>query len=241
MRTIDALLEDRHNFKEISRPYVTLTYAQSLDGCITTRDGHALKISGPESMRLTHQIRSVHDAILVGIGTVLVDDPRLTTRKVPGEDPQPVILDTNLRFPLEARMLKNEKKPWLAAASGAEGGKKSSLEKVGVRVLELSRQEDRRLPLRDVLAALKREGIRHMMVEGGAQVITSFLDQRLVDMVVLTIAPMFLGGMRSVANPLAPAEGREDHLLAYPHLEDMHTTSLGDNLVVWGKCSKEQA
>ena len=95
------------------RPLVTLSYAQSLDGSIARERGKPLALSGPESMRLTHQLRAAHDAILVGIGTVLADDPQLTVRLVEGKSPIPVILDSRLAISPTARLFQNPKKPIL--------------------------------------------------------------------------------------------------------------------------------
>ena len=103
----------------LGRPLVTLSYAQSLDGCIAARAGERLALSGPESMQLTHQFRAAHNAILVGIGTVLADNPRLTVRLVQGQDPQPVVLDSHLRIPLEASLLHNSRRPWIACLEDA--------------------------------------------------------------------------------------------------------------------------
>lgn len=86
-------------------PFVTVSYAQSLDGCLASHDHRALALSGQASMTLTHRIRAVHDAILVGVQTVLNDDPMLTVRLVEGEHPQPIVLDSRLRFPMSARLL----------------------------------------------------------------------------------------------------------------------------------------
>ena len=92
MVPIDSWLADAHNFRQVhGRPLVTLSYAQSLDGCISLRPGIPTALSGPEAMRLTHRLRAAHDAILVGIGTILADDPRLTVRLVEGRNPQPVV------------------------------------------------------------------------------------------------------------------------------------------------------
>ena len=86
------------------RPFIIVSYAQSLDGSIATADRQQMQISGPESMRLTHQLRACCQCILVGIGTVLADNPSLTVRLVEGHHPQPIILDTNLRTPLDATL-----------------------------------------------------------------------------------------------------------------------------------------
>ncbi len=95
---------------------VGLCYAQSLDGCLAEARGRPTALSGPESGRLTHRLRSLHDAILVGVGTVLADDPRLTVRGVRGPSPQPVILDSRLRTPPDAYLVAQHPRPaWIAA------------------------------------------------------------------------------------------------------------------------------
>ena len=92
--------------RRTGRPFVTLTYAQSLDGSIAADPGQPLSLSGPQSLLLTHYLRAAHDAILVGIGTVLADNPLLNVRLVEGKNPQPVIVDSQLRFPLDANLLR---------------------------------------------------------------------------------------------------------------------------------------
>ena len=102
------------SFDHPERPFVTVSYAQSIDGSIATRRRRPLPISGPGAMRMTHGLRALHDGILVGIETVLADDPQLSVRLVEGPHPQPVVLDTRLRTPLEARLLKGGNgRPWL--------------------------------------------------------------------------------------------------------------------------------
>ncbi len=96
MTPLDDLRRFRRSLARTDRPAITLSYAQSLDGSLTTRRGRPLALSGPESYQLTHHLRADHDAILVGIDTVLADDPRLTVRGVRGEAPQPVVLDSRL-------------------------------------------------------------------------------------------------------------------------------------------------
>ncbi|MEZ4684476.1 MAG: GTP cyclohydrolase II, partial [Caldilineaceae bacterium] len=116
--TVNALITDvqRHAntyYQRCGLPFVTLSYAQSIDGSIAAADGRPLRISGDRAMQMTHMLRAAHDAILVGVGTVLADDPRLTVRLAPGNDPQPIILDSSLRTPLTARCLQNARAPWL--------------------------------------------------------------------------------------------------------------------------------
>jgi 3,4-dihydroxy 2-butanone 4-phosphate synthase/GTP cyclohydrolase II len=118
---VEAILADIRSQQQVAGrlPRVTLTYAQSLDGCIAARRGEPYLLSGPESKRMTHQLRAAHSAILVGIGTVLADNPRLTARVAGGENPQPVVLDSRLRLPLDARLLQTGS-PWIATTYSAD-------------------------------------------------------------------------------------------------------------------------
>ena len=112
--------ETRRRNAESGLPSVTLSYAQSLDGCIAVKPGSPIRLSSPESEAMTHSVRGVHDAILVGIGTVLADDPGLTVRLAKGVQPQPVILDSKLRFPIDAQLLGGSNlRPWIATTEQA--------------------------------------------------------------------------------------------------------------------------
>jgi 3,4-dihydroxy 2-butanone 4-phosphate synthase/GTP cyclohydrolase II len=219
------------------RPSVTLTYAQSLDGSISAKRGRPLTLSGPDSARLTHQLRARHDAILVGIGTVLADDPRLDVRLVEGKNPQPVVLDSRLRTPASANLLKGlagpDRPPIIVTIESAPVRRRAILEAAGAMVLCLPASEDGRVSLPDLLKHLKERGIESLMVEGGARVITSFLRERLVDFYVLTIAPVIVGGLRSVEE----LSGREPGNLiqVFPRFLDGEWARIGIDLVFCGK------
>ena len=139
MEQIDSLLaEVAERRQREGRLLVTLSYAQSLDGCIAALPGQPLAVSGTLSLTLTHQLRAAHDAILVGIGTVLADNPRLTVRLVEGRHPQPVVVDSQLRFPPDANLLKHHPLPaWSAASEHADRGRQHALERAGAHVLRL--------------------------------------------------------------------------------------------------------
>jgi GTP cyclohydrolase II len=220
------LAEAAHQRQIRGRPLVTLTYAQSLDGCISARPGESTVLSGPQTRRMTHQLRAWHDAILVGIGTLLADDSRLDVRLVAGPDPQPVILDSYLRTPPGARLLQGRRQPWIFASPEAPPAACRLLEAAGARLFFLSPEERGRLPLPALLRSLEGMGIEHLMVEGGAQVITSFLQAQLVDQVVLTIAPCFLSGYHALGGA-DPAR--------LPRLEAWESQRYGDDLVLFGR------
>ncbi|KAF8940157.1 bacterial bifunctional deaminase-reductase [Dissophora ornata] len=185
-------------------PHVTLTYAQSLDGKMAGIKGKQLILSGPESMKATHVLRSKHDAILVGIGTVLNDDPRLTVRlnsddfppgSGPIEHPQPIVLDSSLQFPTTAKLVlpTSPKKPWIFTGPRHDSSRKSELEALGAKVIILNFDPQGYLSITDLLSRLYQLSVRSLMVEGGAGIITSFLKSGLVDSFVLTIAPVYVG------------------------------------------------
>ena len=208
------------------RPFVTLSYAQSLDGSITRQRGQPLALSGQESLTLTHQLRTSHDAILVGIGTVLADDPRLTVRLVAGPNPQPIIVDSQLRLPLTAKLLTEHPcKPIVATTQTADPQKAAALAARGAALLHLPATKDGRVSLPHLLTSLHQRGIRSLMVEGGAGIITSFLAGQLVDRLVVTVAPLLVGGLNAVGN-------LNGHGL--PQLKNPQTQWLGKDMILSG-------
>jgi len=215
--------------QRLGRPFVTLSYAQSLDGSIAARPGRPLALSGSQSMALTHGLRAAHDAILVGIGTLLADNPRLNVRLVEGKDPQPIVVDSRLRFPPYASLLRNGRVPWIATSADADGERQTALEEIGARVLRLPPTANGWVDLTALLQHLGEMGVNSLMVEGGAQIITSFLAARLVDQVVLTIAPMLVGGLR-VMDYLGQAQ-----VNCFPRLRRVSYQHLGEDLVLRGE------
>ena len=213
------------------RPLVTVSYAQSLDGSIARERGRPAALSGAESLRITHRLRGAHSAILVGIGTVLSDDPLLTARDVALPSPQPVVLDTTLRTPPDSRLLReNPRPPWILAAHGADPDRRRDLEARGAVVFELGRGADGLLDPSQVLELLARHGVPSLMVEGGARVITSFLERSLVDRVAVTIVPQYLGGYRG----LGDLAGRPGPI----RLRDTRMLSAGHDYVLFGTVSE---
>ena len=232
MADLNAWLENAASRRAIpSRPLVTLTFAQSLDGCIAAQAGRRTVLSGPESSRMTHELPPIHDAILVGVGTVLADDPLLTARLPGTKDPQPVILDSQLRTPPTARLLaENPRSAWIACQEVSETGRRRALEASGARLLHLPADPAGRISLAALLECLGEMGIRRLMVEGGASVINSFLAQGLADLLVITIAPVLLGGLRSVETGLQLDPGNP----TIPRLIQVEYEQFGEDLVVIG-------
>lgn len=181
----------------LERPYVSLAFAQSLDGSISTKTGEVLNLSNQQSLILTHQLRAVHDGILVGINTVLSDNPRLNVRLTSGENPIPIVLDSELRFPLNARLITASKKRLIIFTGfGADENKEQALVERGVKVIRLEKSKCGKLDIKKMLWHLKNRRINSLMVEGGACVLSSFLTGGLAEQLILTICPIFVGGLR---------------------------------------------
>ncbi|KXN88821.1 2,5-diamino-6-ribosylamino-4(3H)-pyrimidinone 5'-phosphate reductase [Leucoagaricus sp. SymC.cos] len=196
------------------RPHVTLTYAQSLDAKIAGENGRQLILSGKESMVMTHWMRTLHDGIVIGVGTAANDDPQLNTRHLPAPTdgishplPRPIILDPGLRLSPTCKLLKNYKagtgrQPWVLCATPAGNDRArwqqryDTLSQAGASIIHLESSE-RILPVSAVLQKLSSLGIKSLMVEGGAKIINSFIQANLgtplIDALIVTVAPILVG------------------------------------------------
>jgi GTP cyclohydrolase II len=174
------------------RPYVVLKYAQTLDGRIATGGGDSKWISSPEERRVAHAMRAACDAVVVGAGTVLADDPLLTVRMVPGASPIRVVLDSSLRVPADAQVLGPDATTVVLTSERSDPDRRTALRRRGVQV-EVVRGAPEGIDLADGLSRLLALGIRSVLVEGGARVITSALRGCLADRVVAAVAPVLLG------------------------------------------------
>lgn len=210
-----------------SRPWVTLSYAQSVDACLALRRGSPTAISGVQSLQLTHAARAAHTAILVGIGTLLADDPRLTARLPNVSQPQPVILDSRLRTPPQARVLHHPLGTWIITTPTASSARADILGEHGARVVRVPADSCGRVSLPDALAYLRQESHSSVMVEGGAQILSAFLTHCLANFVLITIAPLLLGGVSAVQ--ISPARRP---------LRDVHWQPCGEDMVLLGKLSE---
>jgi diaminohydroxyphosphoribosylaminopyrimidine deaminase / 5-amino-6-(5-phosphoribosylamino)uracil reductase len=179
----------------LPRPFVTVSYAQTLDGRLATMSGSSQWISSSESLRFSHQLRADHDAVMVGIGTVLRDNPRLTVRSVPGRDPLRVVADSSLRTPPSVALLANGAAAGtvIAVTSRASEERCAAARAQGAQVLQLGPDPQNRVDLSALFAVLHERGVGSVMVEGGARLITSLLQAHLVDRLAVCIAPKVLG------------------------------------------------
>lgn len=223
-------------------PFITVKIAQTLDGRIATSTGQSQWISGSESLKYAHELRRDHDAILVGIGTVLADDPQLNVRLVEGKDPVRIIVDGRLRIPLTARVLsdKGARGVIIATSDKAESSKIDQLESRGAGVLIIPSESSSvesalsgRIDLIALMDELSRREIESVLVEGGASLITSLLRARLVDRLIAVIAPKILGAGVEWAEDLGITELRD--AVTFTSFE---TSRLGDDIVFNGMIRK---
>lgn len=214
------------------QPYVTAKWAMSLDGKIAARTGDARWISCPESRRRAHVLRGEVDAIVVGIGTVLADDPRLTRRDAPGRDPLRVVVDSRARLPLDRQLVvtAREGPVLLATTPLAPPERLQELRAAGVDVVVL--------PVRDghvdpgaLVEALAARGARHVLVEGGGELLAALFERGLVDHVLCFVAPKLIGG------DAAPGPVRGQGVDAVAHawrVEGLTATPSGVDVVLEG-------
>jgi diaminohydroxyphosphoribosylaminopyrimidine deaminase/5-amino-6-(5-phosphoribosylamino)uracil reductase len=180
-------------FRATGLPFVTAKVAASLDGKIATRTGESQWITDRSARRRARRIRASQQAVLVGINTVLADDPQLGPRIRGAQEPWRVVLDSRLRIPLGASVLKTGR-CIVACALTASSQKQQALERLGARVWRFS---GKRVPIETLLRELAAQGILSVMVEGGSEVLGSFFDDNLVDRVYWFMAPLIIGSERS--------------------------------------------
>ncbi len=192
-----ALVAPYAHFQVTRRPYVHLKVAVSADGRIAPPRGSSRWITGKRARWLGHRLRRRADTVLVGVGTVLSDDPALSVRLCPchGPPPRPVVLDTMARTPPSARLVREARgvAPLVFCGTDAPAERQEALEAAGARCVRVERDEEGRIPVSSVLAWLAGEGVQSVLVEGGSKVFASFLRGGLVDRVTLFVAPVFLG------------------------------------------------
>lgn len=216
----------------LKRPWVTIKAAISLDGKIALADGSSKWITGVEARTVAHELRAEHDGILVGIGTVLKDDPELTVRNVIGRSPTRVILDTRLNTPENARVL-GKGTVIICSENICESKlqKKAALIKTGVRVVSV-REENGHISLREALEILASDiEIQRLLVEGGGTVYSSFIEGGFSDAAALFIAPRFLGQGISITNNLCVNDMEESQNYS---LRIINERRVGDDLLVEG-------
>ena len=228
-----ALIADYAKFRARGLPYVTLKSAVTLDGRTAARSGESRWITGPEARREVHRMRADSDAVLVGVGTVLADDPELTVRDVRGENPLRVVLDSRLRTPLGAKLVQGARltRTLILHAKSANKRRAAKLMAAGVELVEVPAAEGGGLALPAALRALARRDVVRLLVEGGAHVHAGLLEAGLVDRAAVFVAPRILGDAQGY--PLA-AGTRPQSLATACVIEQPEIVRLGDDVLFRG-------
>ncbi len=229
-----ALIADFAKHIRTGLPFVTLKAAMTLDGKIATRTGDSKWITGEAARTEAHRLRDESDAVLVGVGTVLADDPKLTVRHVEGRDPIRVVLDADLRTPSDAAVLGKG----AAAGSGtlifhaddALPARRDALDGPGVELIPVSRHA-RGVDFVEVLKHLGERDVVRLLVEGGAHVHGTLIDNALADRAAIFIAPCIVGD----ANAMSFAAGSGvDSIERAPRLAGAQLRSVGDDWLITG-------
>jgi len=193
---------------------------QSLDGRIATATGHSKYINGPAGLDHLHRLRSLVDAVVIGVGTALADDPQLTVRRVAGPHPARIVIDPNGRLPPSAKVFtKDGVRRLLVTAEGATCSLASEVEVVALPAA------GGRIAPRAILAALAERGLRRILIEGGADTVSGFLTAGCLDRLHVVVAPIILGAGR--ASFILPPIERADQALRMP----IHAHQLDDEVL----------
>ena len=218
-------------------PFVITKFAASLDGRIAAASGDSRWISGPQSRQWAHEQRATLDAIMVGVNTILVDDPQLTARPDGQESerqPLRVVADSHGRTPASARVLQGPGRSLIATSDHSDPFWRQAIEATGAEVLMLPRDGDS-LDLGALLKALAERGVLSLLVEGGGVLLGSLFDQGLADKVQAIIAPLIIGA----AEAPAAVAGRGAHRLADAwRLREVAVERLGDDILIIGYPTK---
>ena len=228
--------EKRLKFSKTGLPFVTVKFAQSLDGRIATATGDSRWISSEAARGFAHRLRSEHDAVMVGIGTVLADDPELTVRLVKGRDPLRIVVDSKLRIPMSARVLSDNaaNRTLVATTEGADSVRAREIENMGAEVFRLSAcPEHSGIDLKLLFEELGRRGVRSVLVEGGNRIITSLLAAGTVDRVIAIVAPKIIGQGIDAVGDLGIA--RLDDAITFASVK---TRRLGPDIVFDGRVER---
>ncbi|MDA8234480.1 MAG: bifunctional diaminohydroxyphosphoribosylaminopyrimidine deaminase/5-amino-6-(5-phosphoribosylamino)uracil reductase RibD [Clostridia bacterium] len=235
-----VLEEEAHRLNEVfikyittKEPFVVMKSAMTLDGKIATHTGHSRWVTGPEARERVHRLRDEYDAIMVGVGTILADDPALTTRLTErGRDPVRIILDSQARTPLTAKILNQHSQAAtiIAVTQQAPQQRVAALEQAGAKVLTVP-DMDGRVDIKRLMSIVGQEGITGILLEGGGQVNGAALAAGIVDKVIWFIAPKLIGGQTAPTPIGGPGATTMDEAL---NLTRVKLEQLGPDIMIEG-------
>ena len=209
-------------------PYVTLKIAQTIDGRIATSTGHARWITSKPARKEAHRIRANNDAILVGIGTVLADNPQLNVRLVKGNNPVRIVLDSNLKIPFTSQLLNDEfVHQTIIATSSNNMEKLDHIKKTGAHIWQIEKDNNGHVSLKALLKKIGQARMSSVMVEGGAEIFTSFIKEKLADRIVFLLAPKILGAGKNAIGDLGI--NLVDDCI---RLKNIKTKKMGEDLLI---------
>ncbi len=210
-------------------PYITLKIAQSIDGKISYSRKEQTWLTGKESIKFVHELRSEYDAVLVGAGTIKTDNPLLTVREIKARNPIRIIIDGKLNISSKSKILNLEdtEKSWIFTSTSADQKKMNRLRKKGVKIFEINSSQRKILNLKNILRVLAKNKITSILVEGGAEIFNQFLELDLYNEVIVLQAPIVLGNGINSANLL---KTKQMKLLTYEKLGEDIKLVYGKNL-----------
>lgn len=222
-----VLNETFFTFHEKKRPFIAIKFAASLDGKIATKTGDSKWITNKKARAHARNLRGIYQAVLVGVNTILKDNPHLGTRSMPNRDPIRIVLDSQLRTPLSAQVLRDTN---IIIATGTRAPKKKveQLKSRGIIVIQFSGSK---IPIKSLLKELCKREIVSILVEGGGKVLGSFVEERLVDKVYAYQAPIIIGGEGGVHVLGGKGVAKIRDAL---RLKDITHKKFGDNLLTTG-------
>jgi diaminohydroxyphosphoribosylaminopyrimidine deaminase/5-amino-6-(5-phosphoribosylamino)uracil reductase len=228
-KTAVELNRPYNKYMKSGLPFITLKAAMTIDGKIASISGDSKWITCRQSRNYVHKLRSLVDAVLTGVNTVLKDDPALTSR-IKGKEPLRIVVDSDLRMPLSSKMIAYKKGEVLIATCSSNKHKLKMLIAEGVKIIKTKRLNGM-VDLKELMRLLAGVSITSILVEGGGSINASFLEQGLVDRVVFFIAPKIIGGSKA----LSPVEGGGIRLIRNAiKLNDIDVKRFGNDVMIEG-------
>lgn len=221
------LNETFFTFHEKRRPLIALKFAASLDGKIATRTGDSKWITNKEARAFARNLRGQYQAVLVGINTVLRDDPHLGVRARGKRNPLRIVLDSELRIPFNSKVLRDAN-VIVTTTSRAPKSKRAALEKRGITVLSF---RGKKIPIRALLLELRKREVISILVEGGGEILGSFLDEKMADKIYAFYAPVLIGGRHAIG---IGGRGVKEIELAH-RFNAISVRRFGDNILISGR------